>query len=174
MDLPESARGKVSAAAQSMAGLPGGRWVKRGNYHLTLQFLGELETTTVESCATRVRGLAGTIQPFELTLAGWGCFPKPGLARVLYIGVKQGADTVRSLAEQVQAVSGLPGQREKFSAHLTVARFRDPIRVQYLPEFDPITVSVNAVTLFSSTLTPAGPIYDVKEKLWLSGIVTGE
>lgn len=174
MDLPGSAREKVSAAAQSMAGLPGGKWVKPGNYHLTLQFLGELETKVVESCATRVRGLAGTIQPFELTLAGWGCFPKPGLARVLFIGVQQGADAVRSLAEQVQAASGLPGQGEKFSAHLTVARFREPVKVQCFSHFDPITISVNAVTLFSSTLTPAGPIYDVQEKLWLSGIVTGE
>ena len=77
------------------------------------------------------RGAAEPCVPqsaFPLSLAGCGAFPPSGQPRVLWIGVHQGLQEMRSLhreiGERLEPPRYLPERRE-YAAHLTIARVKD-------------------------------------------------
>lgn len=174
LDIPEQAKTILSKAIGSPASLEGARWVKKDNYHLTLLFLGEQDREVVLKWTAMVREWASSVQPFNIVLKGWGCFPNPAKARVLFLGVENGAGEAGELARHLQAIVHLPGVDSRFKPHLTIARFREPTRVTFPEEIPPVALPVREITLFSSALTAQGPIYTVEDKFWFSGIVTGE
>jgi 2'-5' RNA ligase len=173
LDLSPRAKDAVQAVVAPLKGqFPGARWVSRDNYHITLVFLGEREKDFLDKFAREAESLAEGQPPFSLSLQGWGFFPNPRRARVMYMGTGQGAEAVSFLAGALRAWAG---EEEKcFHPHLTVARFRQPPALVTPEDYLPIVLEVRELTLFSSTLTPAGPIYRVVDKFSLSGIARGE
>lgn len=174
LDIPEHIQTILCKAIGFPSGMKGARWVKKENYHLTLLFLGEQDRGAIQKWTAMVREWAGNVSPFNIVFKGWGCFPNPAKARVLFIGVENGARETLELARHLQAIVQLPGVPSGFKPHLTVARFREPTRVAFPGEIPPVELPVREITLFSSTLTAKGPIYTVEDKFWFSGIVTGE
>lgn len=173
VDLSPVAKESVQAVVAPLKGrLPGARWVSRDNYHITLVFLGEREEAFLSQLARKAGTLAAGQPPFSLTLQGWGFFPNSRRARVMYLGAGQGAEAVGFLAGELQAWVG--EEAKGFHPHLTVARFRQPQAVAIPEDYPPIVLEVQGLTLFSSTLTPAGPIYRAVDRFSLTGIARGE
>lgn len=154
------------------AEIPGARWVRRENYHITLVFLGEKDRNYISRLSGMARELATVQAPFVLTLAGWGFFPHSHRPRVMYMKAEEGNEVVVDLARTVQDFVG--DGEANFQPHLTVARFKNPKPIQTAEEFLPISTSVRELTLFSSTLTPSGPNYRAVDKFTFSGIARGE
>ena len=141
------------------------RWEQRERYHLTLQFLGP-----VRESGPVVEGLAAAVarrDPFPFRLGGAGAFPKPGRARVVWIGAAAGGDDLVALAGAVAAglrPAGYEPDRQTFHPHLTVARLKVPDNVADVlaaigadPVGEPFTVT--EIVLFESRLSPKGPTY---------------
>src|SRR5262249_42284620 len=142
-------------------------WVARDNVHLTLKFLGGVETArlgTIERALTT----AACAQPvFELAILGLGAFPSRTRPRVLWAGVGAGAPEAASLAARVDdTLVGLPGAREirPFAAHVTLGRVREPRANPRLA--DALTSAesfgvqrVARVSLMRSELSPRGARY---------------
>lgn len=141
-------------------------WVRDAAAHITLRFIGEVS----EDVATRVCvALAAPINqaPYSLRFAGVGAFPRHGPPRVVWIGVAQGQDTTARLAADVarrlEPVVGVDRERE-FRAHLTVARVKDPGRMDWSAALRAVDARVSVslidhVTLYSSRTLPEGPAY---------------
>ncbi len=89
---PDAVLDAVAAAVEPARSVRVGlRWEPRERYHLTLQFLGP-----VRELAPVVDGLAGAAGQrgaFSLQLGGAGAFPKPGRARVVWLGARS-AETI--------------------------------------------------------------------------------
>ena len=170
LDLSPRAKDAVQAVVAPLKGqFPGARWVSRDNYHITLVFLGEREKDFLDKFAREAESRRRDNLPFLDCRAG-AC-PQPRRARVMH-GGGQGAEAVSFLAGALRAWAG---EEEKcFHPHLTVARFRQPPALVTPEDYLPIVLEVRELTLFSSTLTPAGPIYRVVDKFSLSGIARGE
>jgi RNA 2',3'-cyclic 3'-phosphodiesterase len=166
----------VAAVVQPARSLRVGlRWEQRERYHLTLQFLGP-----VARLAPVMEGLAAAARergPFTFRLGGAGAFPKPGRARVVWIGATVGGDELAGLAGAVaDALTpvGHEPDRKELHPHLTVARLKVPDDVREVlagigpePVGDPFTIG--EVVLYQSELSPKGPTYTVLERFSLRG-----
>ena len=72
---------------------------------------------------------------------------------------------------------GFPKENRPFSTHLTIGRIRNPspqlrdlsALLRQHADFAAGRIAVNEVVLFSSDLTPAGPIYSALARLPLAG-----
>lgn len=102
------------------------RWIRREQWHITLQFFGP---ASEPSLIVALRAELGSVAPFELRLGGGGAFPKPHRASVLRVGVDHGVDALTSLSNVVQAATAplgfAVGDRD-FHPHVTVARLSRP------------------------------------------------
>lgn len=140
--------------------IDGARWVPADNLHITLAFLGE--TLLVEDVAAAVTQAAAWCRPFPLTLSGTGAFPSARRARVVWLGLSGDTDALRAAARETWRAlepHGFTPEDRPFSAHLTIARLKEPGRVD-LPPFDPVAVPVEAITLFRSRLGRPAPAYE--------------
>jgi RNA 2',3'-cyclic 3'-phosphodiesterase len=109
--------------------LPGARWTTPGQWHLTLQFLGNrADLDGVAAALTALDAAAG-----DARLGGGGAFPSAKRARVLWLGVLVGSDLLASVATAVGALLGPvghPPEDRPFHAHVTLARLSRPADVR--------------------------------------------
>ncbi|MBS1820324.1 MAG: RNA 2',3'-cyclic phosphodiesterase [Acidobacteria bacterium] len=167
IELTGATRDAVAAEQRRLTGAlrsSGGRdlrMVRAPQLHLTLVFLGEVAEDRVPTI-TEAMGRDLPCEPFSLSFAGAGVFPPRGPARVLWLGVAEGAAQVVRLFDLVSdrlAAVGVPRETRVFAPHLTIGRWRErgPSRLS-LPEVGTIaTEPVSVVTLFHSRLLAAGP-----------------
>lgn len=141
------------------------RWIPVENLHLTLKFLGSIDSDRVpQLLSTAAAKLAGEA-PFEIELGGLGAFPNARKARVLWLGVSSGAAQLARLARKLDAAArriGVSRERRAFHAHLTLGRVRQPgggvaLERARAPEGSPFRVE--EVVLFESRLAPTGATY---------------
>jgi 2'-5' RNA ligase len=117
LDAVASVIGEVGVA------LPGVRWTRRNQWHVTVRFLGRVPN--VEELAAAVGGAVAGRERFRLRLHGLGGFPKPSRATVLWCGVTGDLDELHALVATVErAVAGIgfAPETRAFTAHLTLAR----------------------------------------------------
>ncbi len=110
---------------------------------------------------------------FNVSLKGVGAFPYPKKAKILWIGVEEGKDILSQLFSNIEnkvSALGIEKEDRKFNPHITFARvkkgkFSLPENIDF--SFD--SFPIHEVTLFKSTLTPKGPIYEVLSEFTLKG-----
>jgi len=151
------------------------KWVAPENLHITLRFLGEVDGVTVSEIQQEAQKVAAGCAPFQLQLETLGAFPRPERARVLWAGPaaenEEFSKLARRLEEAAQTV-GLPPERRKPSAHVTLARFRNPrdVSTEIAPLAGaPLELLVNQMVLMSSSLGPQGPTYSPYARFPLAG-----
>lgn len=145
------------------------RWVKTENLHITLRFLGDTEERLVGRLGELIDHVAATHEPVPSNLNELGGFPDLRRARVVWIGHHQPEDGLARIARQIELkVRELrfPKEKKRFTPHLTIGRLRFPDSSGALAQaiesyqLEPISVVYDRITLFKSTLTPSGPIYE--------------
>ncbi|QOJ78264.1 RNA 2',3'-cyclic phosphodiesterase [Infirmifilum lucidum] len=166
VDRPEVvAKIKVFQEELERAGLKA-KFVEAENLHITLQFIGEIPQEKVQSIKVKLREVRAS--PFVMELEGVGAFPSLKNPRVVWIGVKRGAEELSQLAHKVsQAIlaTGVRVEREEFIPHLTIARVKAPLNgeARRIIEGNSATLfgeqDVTRFYLVKSTLTPRGSIY---------------
>jgi len=113
------------------------RWVPTGNVHLTLKFLGEVDSARVPLIGAALERAAGSLEPFDIELAGLGVLPggrRP--PRVLFAEVTAGAEDLTRLHGAVEAELsplGFEPEQRRFTPHATLARVREG-RPRELPQ----------------------------------------
>jgi 2'-5' RNA ligase len=145
------------------------RWVNPQQIHLTLKFLGDIEDDLAFNVSKVVTEVCDECEPFDFEIAGVGCFPEQGPARVLWAGVKQGCENLAQLQGKIDLAMqqlGFPLEKRRFSGHLTLARIKLPkagSRLQSaVAELGEINIGcqcVDSVTVFQSELAKNGPIH---------------
>jgi 2'-5' RNA ligase len=113
--------------AQTLLSKTGGdlKLVEPKNIHITLRFLGNITSSMVERIFEEMK----TVQfvPFDVKIRGMGAFPKAYHARVVWAGITEGADQLRSIFSQLEPRLlglGFAPDSKGFSPHLTIARVR--------------------------------------------------
>ena len=174
VELPDPVKaemGKLIAAVDALE-LRGVRTVRAEGLHLTLRFLGDVDSDVVPSIISAMETAAAESAPFELTLAGTGAFPNTATPRTLWVGMKGDLDQLVTLQRGVQSAletAGFGRSGERFSPHVTIARVRDRVSSTHrrraaavlneaIPS--PIKVRVDSITLMRSTPQPGGSIYN--------------
>ena len=145
------------------------RWVKTGNLHLTLKFLGDVDPSSVGAIADQIDAVADATAPFELNASGFGGFPNQRRARVLWVGLVGDVECLKATWETLEKnLVRVRYKREnsRFSPHLTIGRTRRRIDLQTLGlSLDALTdmtsdsFKVDRLLLIKSVLKPTGAEY---------------
>ncbi len=168
LPLPESYQESLAQLQERLKRLVRIRvgWTKRGTWHLTLKFLGEVAEDRVAGLGAALGGLRWPA--FSLQAGSAGFFPNPARPRVLWAGLARGAPECKTLAEAVELACmdlGFEPEERPFSAHLTIARIKDAGRESWREVLAAAAVwpwpeaLMDRVVLWRSELKSEGPVY---------------
>lgn len=162
LSLPEELRAELAGL---IGGIPGAKWVPPANYHLTLRFIGEIQSWQAQEVDDAL--LAIRARSFEISLRGLGVFEKGGRFQALWVGVDR-SDALTHLQNKIETAIqrvGIAAERKRFAPHVTLARVdRAPPDkvigfVQAHNLFRAPPISVDGFTLFSSRLGKEHSVY---------------
>ena len=163
IDLPEPTRQLLASVDPHIRGV---RWIDPVQMHLTLAFFGDV----ADEIALALREKLSAIEfgAFFLTIDGVGTFPAKGAPKIIWIGVGKAHPHLFQIYKRVHEAAltaGLEPELRPWHPHITIARCRD-VAPQALRKFlqsnedlDAGMIRVDAFYLYSSKLTPAGPIH---------------
>ncbi len=141
-------------------------WVRRENLHYTMRFLGEVDDVAAARATAAMNEAAGSRPRFGAALGGFGAFPSARRARVLWLGMLQGAEPMRLLSRALdEALSrqGFEPPDQAFEPHLTVGRVRAAgdwtARLIDAPTVE-ARFQVDRLRLVKSTLVAGGSRYE--------------
>jgi RNA 2',3'-cyclic 3'-phosphodiesterase len=146
-------------------------WVKPENLHYTLRFLGEVGEDGARRATAAAIQAASAAKAFAGALGGLGAFPNPRRARVIWLGLSEGAEALVALAQELDralARRGFGAPDKPFSAHLTLGRVREAgpdwtaALSESRPADPPARFTVDRLCVVESRLNPRGSIYTVR------------
>ncbi len=143
------------------------------NIHITMRFLGDIKPAMVDSVHEAMKKVVFTA--FDCEIRGLGAFPDLRHPRVVWAGIRKGANELRNVFEQLEPsliqLGFTPDQRG-FSPHLTLTRLRTGRNkaelarwVQDSVDFEFGAVKADCLRLKRSILTPKGPIYSTLKEV---------
>lgn len=169
LPLPEAVQIVLSQLA---APLPDVRWTPREQLHVTLRFLGDVDTAKISTMVERLSTVH--VEPFLLPVEGVGAFPPKGTPRVVWSGLGSGHPRLHQLRKQIDDALlhlGLDFDVRTFHPHVTLGRCSDdaaPAVAKWLrthQAFAGPSFRVDAFDLVASELRPSGAVHRVIEHL---------
>ncbi len=168
LEIPSAVRENLAVFLDSLRGISKEpRWVRPGNIHVTLKFLGEVEEAKVGAIRNALKEMRCE-QAITLNFRGLGFFPNEKHPRVFWAGIEASAN-LKILAADIDGAMdklGIPREKRPFSPHLTLARFERPALPEALckaiaanMERDFGSLRTNEFHLIQSKLNPTGAQY---------------
>ncbi|MFP4548347.1 MAG: RNA 2',3'-cyclic phosphodiesterase [Fidelibacterota bacterium] len=154
-----------------------------GNPHITLKFLGDTREEDIDSIDQEIRFAISRIPAFSFVCEGTGCFPRPSRPSVLWLGITEGLNylkTLHNLLELKLEKFGYTPDNSEFIPHLTYGRVRKQykklnsinrfLNYDYGQAFNP----VETVIWFESILTSKGAQHKPLRQYQLNKISGGK
>lgn len=168
LDIPPDVAAQIHLLS---GGIPGARWTKEDNYHVTLTFIGEVSEAQIDDVDEALAGI--DCPAFDLEIAGTGSFAQGDDPKVLWLGVTENP-TLRLLKQRIDIALDrydIPFERRsRFTPHVTMARFRQMPDEQKIAEFMQAhnlkrlpPIAVEDFVLYESYSGSEGPVYQPME-----------
>ncbi|MDY7010084.1 MAG: RNA 2',3'-cyclic phosphodiesterase [Planctomycetota bacterium] len=180
LPLDEEIVNRLVDVQQSLA--PSGapvRWVDAENLHLTIKFLGDVTDEQLPEVCRAAEDSARQVEPFEFSVARIISVPQAGAMRMVWVGVEELSgrlERLHELLEESYAEMGFKKENRSFRPHLTLGRVKGGRNVRELRQaVAGITETsfglqpAEELIVFSSQLTPDGPVYSPMAKIKLGG-----
>lgn len=180
INVPKKEKDRIQRASRAIreADLPV-RWVEPDNFHLTLKFLGEVRPEQVPDVEGVLERIAGTTQPFDMEVGGFGAFPTIRRPRVLWVGIEP-SPALRCLKQDLEwALTDYGFERETraFHPHLTLGRAQADGGAGIFRGLDEVVskmdyrggVKVRKLDLMQSHLSRSGAKYTILKSAQLKG-----
>ncbi len=150
----------------------GVRWVAPENIHLTLKFLGDVESSRLLDLQRAVADVCASTAPFTLRIAGAGAFPDTRRPNVVWVGISGEVERAAMLAQEIDeacAALGFAREARTFSPHLTLGRVRRDAAMGDRQKIGAMMANANVgelgelrverVSMMKSELRPGGSVY---------------
>jgi RNA 2',3'-cyclic 3'-phosphodiesterase len=124
---PQDVREALFRAAQNVPTSRDFRLVGQEKIHLTLKFLGDVAEEDLDTIKEALQPISEVHDRFEVSTSGFGAFPSEKKARILWTGIEQGSEHLRTVAEEVGnllAPAGFERENRPYVPHLTLGRTR--------------------------------------------------
>jgi 2'-5' RNA ligase len=167
MEIPELVRGSIGELIAELRKVTGARWVRAESLHVTLKFVGEVRTETLEKLKAALAEVHSAA-PVEIKFRGTGFFPNEKRPRVFWAGI-EASSNLPVLADEIEKrfeALGIPREQRPFHPHLTLARFDspqglDPLRerIAQLGVLEFGSVTAREFHLYQSELNRGGAVY---------------
>jgi len=143
------------------------RLVAPQNIHITTRFLGDVSPGMVDKVYAAMKNVKFTT--FNIKLCGLGVFPSINYPRVVWAGMTEGVEQLKSIFTQLEPqirLLGFAADAYGFSPHLTIARVKSGVNKQGLAklvtkkaDYEFGIVKAECLRLKRSQLSPKGPTY---------------
>ncbi len=176
IDISDEARGKVTEYVEHLRGefsnVRAG-WERAEKLHLTLKFLGDIDSDELQNLTEAVEKTARQFSNFNLQISQTGVFPSKRNARILWLGIDDEAKNLRKINDILEIEcekKGFVKESRKFKAHLTIGRLREPNKSKELIDrhlnktFAAVEFKVSEIVIYESRLQKSGSIYSVVSK----------
>lgn len=122
VEIPEDVAFSLSL---KRGGILGARWIDTESYHITLRFIGDIDSRLASEISYELEGVEA--RPFTLTLKGIEVLGgnKPHTLAAL-VAESPDLRRLQSIHERIMQVLGLPAEPRRFTPHVTLARLKDP------------------------------------------------
>ncbi|MCX8092683.1 MAG: RNA 2',3'-cyclic phosphodiesterase [Candidatus Goldbacteria bacterium] len=138
------------------------RFIRKENLHITVKFLGEIQEKRIEKIKDIIEESCSDISKFKISCKRLSAFPSLTSARIIWVNVMDGADTIEKIYKKLEnklANIGFEKEKRKYIPHITIARAKSSIDItEYLHNFE-INSMASEIVLYKSDLKPNGPIY---------------
>lgn len=147
------------------------RYVKIEDFHITVHFLGDLNSEQVSQTVKALNEVQKSNSSFSLTLRYLGAFPEEKHSRALWVGSNHPKEltALHTDLNARLAPLDLPKEDRPFTPHLTLCRFRNPLSTLSLIDQFRRKVfcdfQVSHLVLFKSMGPLSGPTYEVIHKV---------
>ena len=180
-DLSDEMRNDVSRLTLELRPLlPGSRWVRVENMHLTVVFLGHLPESSLEGITRVAKKICDRYGAFDIALKGVGVFSGIRNPRVFWVGIQADLKRLSHFRNALQRNLNSIGVREEkrpFRPHLTLCRFKKGTRggpqlaniLEAHREFSSPFCTITELFLVKSDLTSRGAVYSKLAAWPLSG-----
>lgn len=148
------------------------RWVDPQNIHVTLKFLGDVDSDRVDEINMAIDEATQGMSPFHLELKDLGVFPNLNKVNIIWVDTKGDLDKLTYLQKQIESNMeqlGFAREDRDFTPHLTLGRVRDYASPDDRKKIGQVlaqtafasaqVITVNSVNLMKSQLTNTGAIY---------------
>ena len=145
------------------------KWVAEGNFHVTMKFLGDVDSNRIEELTEAICSAVQDMPPFEVALSGVGAFPNTRQPNVVWVGTSTGGDELKAIVERLDSsleCLGFAKEAKPFSPHITVGRTKTPRNfgqlreaIERLNDIQAGSFLVEEVALMKSDLRPSGQVY---------------
>jgi 2'-5' RNA ligase len=148
-------------------------WTKPDNYHITIQFLGEVKEERVGEIEREIRKTVKDFNPIDLTFNTIGLLGAHN--EILKIGVDPSPDILHlytQVSSHMRLLGFVPDQR-LFTPHITIGRVKTPATASVAEElgkevsFETLRYCASEVMLMQSSLTSAGSRYRIVNRFSL-------
>lgn len=152
----------LEAQAKLAEGLPAFRKIAPEAIHLTLHFLGEINTVMLAGLKEALAEV-----PFstgEQRMDRWTTFPKLEATSTIGLGSPEVSSELLPLFSGLNEAltrAGLRLEERAYFPHFTLLRIRRPVVIEpaQLPPVTPMTFSWKSFGLYESRLEPTGPVH---------------
>lgn len=145
LDLPPPVKAELGAALDSLAvNHPEFRWTSEENLHITLLFMGELDTRRAALFAEAVEEAAQSTEPIHVRAGALRTLPAGKAARTLVLSFEEGGEKIAALAARIERnlarlakyeACPFPAREKRpFLPHITIARKREALAALFPAE----------------------------------------
>lgn len=172
IDFTERALNFYSSAKESL-GESDIKWTEPANMHVTLKFLGDVQTGKIPGISEKLKIVSKSYNEFTPLLKGVGVFRDFFRPKILWFGLRNCPEfeKIKNDIENSLSDMGFEIDYRKFTPHLTVGRFRGFVSSEQLKKFVNMNrevylqeVSVKDIILYESVLSSEGSQYTAVEK----------
>ncbi|MBS3152708.1 RNA 2',3'-cyclic phosphodiesterase [Candidatus Woesearchaeota archaeon] len=141
-------------------------WVPKKNLHITLKFLGDVSSDTVERIKHNLSKVS--YKKFKIKLNGFGFYPNNMRINVIWVGVEP-YNKIVELQKLVDSET-LEVGNVKLGAHITLGRVKAIKNKDLFLDFvknvklEPLEFQVNSFILYKSVLSKDSPSYEVLKR----------
>jgi len=155
------------------------KWERPEKIHVTLVFLGKLQTSKTPKFQTIIEKGCAEIGPFEISFKGLGAFPDFVQPRVVWVGLKGDLKSLAALQKGIEKElkkAGIWFDKKPFMPHVTIGRVKKGIskgalqdlgkKIKKMRKIDfQSRILVDSVEIMKSDLLTEGSVYTKLDKI---------
>ena len=150
------------------------RWSSGNNAHITLLFLGSIDTSMEEKIIKKIESCLVSENKMKILISQTGAFPNEQHPRVLWLGIDQGREELQKINYDLRGTlenSFHFNAKPNFIPHITVGRLKEKyygnkidIKEFFNTVYSPMEININSICLLESVKISKGVQYNkIKE-----------
>ncbi len=172
LDIKDELVNKIKILRHQVGGV---KWVNPEGLHITLHFLGNLDSNTENIIKEAMEHLVGKFGTFQFKLGNINAFPNLDRPRVIFIECEQSGKNLalalhKSLGQEILIRAEIKLDERPWTSHITLGRVKGRgVTMKIPPDSPPLgsTFMVDTFDLMESDLKPIGAVYKIIEKFKL-------